>query len=108
MTGSTSRAAVETVEYSWEFLGIHSIWTQSTIPSQDAHSPGQSHTQSLLCFDLNTRMQSEIHEHFKASAGEFISKDPFGVHATFLEPLIIEYERTLWGFRTPVRKYEKV
>ena len=106
MTGSSTRA--ETVEYAWEFLGLHSIWTQSTTQSQDAHSPGHFHTQSLLCFDLNTRMQSEIREHFKASAGETISRDPFGVHATFLEPLIIEYERTLWGFRTPVRKYEQV
>ncbi len=103
MTGSVTSQGAETVEYSWEFLGLHSIWAKLK-----AQAEGHSYTQILLCFDLNTRMRDETLKHFKASADGSIINDPFGVHTMFLEPLIIEFDRTLWGFRTPVRNYEKV
>ena len=104
MTGTNIRSGGESVEYSWEFLGLYSIWTTT----DDPRIEDPIYTQILLCFDLNAQMRDASIEYFQRSNNESIANDPFGVHATFLEPLVLEYDDALWGFRTPVRNYEKV
>ncbi|KAI9694621.1 MAG: hypothetical protein M1822_000237 [Bathelium mastoideum] len=105
MTGTaTLPDGGETLDYDWEYYGLHSVWTQLK-----GSQPGSNrYCQVLLCFDLVAEMRRRVLDAFEASDGNLTSASPFGVHNVFLEPLIEQYDTALWGFRIPVRKYEKV
>ena len=105
LTGTNMlRDGGEEVQYDWEFYGLHSFWAKLNGPETDS----SSYSQVLLCFDFVDKMKSQTINMFGASNGEKIATVPFGVHDVLLEILTKQYDTALWGFRTPVRNYEKV
>ncbi|KAI9663621.1 MAG: hypothetical protein M1821_007111 [Bathelium mastoideum] len=100
MTGTaTLPDGGETLDYDWEYYGLHSVWTQLK-----GSQPGSNrYCQVLLCFDLVAEMRRRVLDAFEASDGNLTSASPFGVHNVFLEPLIEQYDTALWGFRIPSR-----
>lgn len=87
--------------YEWRYITLCSVWFQKRKTDTTA-------TRIHLCFGLPPKMRSSVTVQFKGAYDAQASLCPFEGHSILIGAIIELYDHIVWGFRKPVRGFEKV